>query len=205
MAEQSVTRSGKGSSQRKSEAQSVSRGGKGSLRVTDVPKTTQTNPVGRRYGVAIGPQRSDFVARMPAPTGEARIGSPLNRVAAALKQIGPAARKATPAPVVKPASQVVSNVVRERLSPAPATKTAVAPKAKETAYQRQQRMAQQKMGVVGPRSTANKASSGTRSTGGGMRSSGGGAVGSTSGTRGYSSGGNAGRGDVGGGRRGGGR
>jgi hypothetical protein len=144
-----------------------------------------------------------YAKAMPAPTGEEVTGNRLNKVASALRQIGPAVRKATPA---APKQQVVSNVVRERVSPVPAA--AAAPKAKETAYQRQQRMAQQKMGVVGPRSAASKTSSsagGMRSTGGGSRSSGGGAVGSTSGTRGYSSGGNVGRGDVGAGRRGGGR
>lgn len=143
-----------------------------------------------------------YAKAMPAPTGEEVTGNRLNKVASALRQIGPAVRKATPA---APKQQVVSNVVRERLSRVPATKTAVTPKAKETAYQRQQRMALEKMGVAGPRGGTSKASSGTRSTGGGMRSSGGGAVGSTSGTRGYGSGGNVGRGDVGAGRRGGGR
>jgi len=136
-----------------------------------------------------------------------------------------------------PAAQVVSNVTRERTSPVPSrtaqptrmgvnpvtgkttgftsgtttgktmTKAGTAYKTTETAYQRQQRLAKEKTGVLGPtsvRSTSSSAGS-VRSTGGGSRSSGGGAVGSTSGTRGYSSGGNAGRGDVGAGRRGGGR
>jgi hypothetical protein len=207
MAEQSVTRSGKSSSQRRSEAQTVSRTGKGGLQASVVGKTTKANPIGRRYDAAIGPQRPSGL-RYAQPIGPSNRGFisggegivALNNVRMTPTRTAP---KATPN--IAPAAQVVSNVVRERLSPAPATKTAVAPKAKETAYQRQQRMAQQKMGVAGPRGAASKASSGTRSTGGGMRSSGGGAVGSTSGTRGYSSGGNVGRGDVGAGRRGGGR
>lgn len=207
MAEQSVTRSGKGSSQRRSEAQSVSRTGKGDLQTSVHSKTTMANPAGRRYGEKIGPQRPSGL-RYAQPIGPSNKGSvPGGMGITALKsaRMTPTSMAPQATPNIAPAAQVVSNVVRERVSPAPATKTAVAPKAKETAYQRQQRMAQQKMGVAGPRGAASKASSGTRSTGGGMRSSGGGAVGSTSGTRGYSSGGNAGRGDVGGGRRGGGR
>jgi hypothetical protein len=207
MAEQSVTRSGKSSSQRRSEAQSVSRTGKGDLQTSVYGKTTTANPVGRRYGEKIGPQRPSGL-RYAQPIGPSNKGSVLGGMGiTALKsaRMTPTSMAPKATPNIAPAAQVVSNVVRERVSPAPATKTAVAPKAKETAYQRQQRMAQQKMGVAGPRGTASKASSGTRSTGGGMRSSGGGAVGSTSGTRGYSSGGNVGRGDVGAGRRGGGR
>lgn len=157
------------------------------------------DPTARRgYKPAAGMDKVG-VKQMPAPTGESVVGNRLNKVASALKQVGPAFRAVTPK------QQVVSNVMRERVTPVPAAKTAAAPKAKETAYQRQQRMAQQKMGVAGPRGGVSKTSSGgMRSTGGGSRS-GGGAVGSTSGTRGYSSGGNAGRGDVGAGRRGGGR
>jgi hypothetical protein len=205
MAEQSVTRSGKSSSQRRSEVQRVSRTGKGDLQVTDVPKTTMANPIGRRYGEKIGPQRPSGL-RYAQPIGPSNKGSvPGGMGITALKsaRMTPTSMAPKATPNIAPAAQVVSNVVRERVSPVPAA--AAAPKAKETAYQRQQRMAQQKMGVAGPRGAASKASSGTRSTGGGMRSSGGGAVGSTSGTRGYSSGGNVGRGDVGAGRRGGGR
>jgi hypothetical protein len=209
MAEQSVTRSGKSSSQRRSEAQSVSRTGKGDLQTSVYGKTTTANPVGRRYGEKIGPQRPSGL-RYAQPIGPSNKGSvPGGMGITALKsaRMTPTSMAPKATPNIAPAAQVVSNVVRERVSPAPATKTAVAPKAKETAYQRQQRMVQQKMGVAGPRGGTSKASSagGMRSTGGGSRSSGGGAVGSTSGTRGYSSGGNVGRGDVGAGRRGGGR
>ena len=207
MAEQSVTRSGKGSSQRRSEAQTVSRTGKGGLQTSVHGKTTMANPVGRRYAEKIGPKRPEGL-RYAQPIGPSNKGSvPGGMGITALKSARMTPTRSAPqaTPNIAPAAQVVSNVTRERLSPAPAAKTAAAPKVKETAYQRQQRMAQQKMGVAGPRGGASKTSSGgMRSTGGGSRS-GGGAVGSTSGTRGYSSGGNAGRGDVGAGRRGGGR
>jgi hypothetical protein len=166
-----------------------------------------------------------------------RLAQAATAMRAAGQKMTTAAKKA-PGPTVVPTSQVISNVTRERTSPVPSrpaaparmgvtpatgkttgftsgtktgattTKAGKAFKTAESAYQRQQRMALEKMGVVGPRGGASKTSSsagGMRSTGGGSRSSGGGAVGSTSGTRGYSSGGNTGRGDVGAGRRGGGR
>lgn len=202
MAEQSVTRSGKSSSQRRSEAQTVSRTGKGSLQTSVHGKTTMANPVGRRYAEKIGPKRPEGL-RYAQPIGPSNRGSvPGGQGIVALKNslMRPTAAAPKATPNVMPAAQVVSNVVREKVTPVPAAKTAAAPKVKETAYQRQQRMVQQKMGVAGPRGGVSKASSG------GMRSTGGGgAVGSTSGTRGYGSGGNTGRGDVGAGRRGGGR
>jgi len=225
MAEQSVTRSGKSSSQRRSEAQSVSRTGKGDLQTSVYGKTTTANPIGRRYASPIGPSNRGFI-----PGGDGIMA--LNNI-----RMTPTSKAPKATPNVIPAAQVISNVTRERTSPAasrpaaPArmatnpvtgkttgftsgtktgktmTKAGTAFKTAETAYQRQQRLAKEKTGVLGPTSVRSTASSagGMRSTGGGSRSSGGGAVGSTSGTRGYSSGGNVGRGDVGAGRRGGGR
>jgi hypothetical protein len=226
MAEQSVTRSGKSSSQRKSEAQSVSRAGKGDLQTGVYGKTTMANPIGRRYASPIGPSNRGFI-----PGGDGIMA--LNNI-----RMTPTSKAPKATPNVIPAAQVISNVTRERTSPAPSrpaaparmgvtpatgkttgftsgtktgttmTKAGKAFKTAESAYQRQQRMALEKMGVAGPRGGTSKTSSsagGMRSTGGGSRSSGGGAVGSTSGTRGYGSGGNVGRGDVGAGRRGGGR
>jgi hypothetical protein len=192
------------------------------------------DPTSRR-GYAPANMSGVGAKKMPSPTGEETIDirGYLGDERTGIRKTVPGARK--PA---APKQQVVSNVTRERPSPTPAsappparmatnpvtgkttgftsgsktgttmTKAGKAFKTAESAYQRQQRMALEKMGVAGPRGGTSKTSSsagGMRSTGGGSRSSGGGAVGSTSGTRGYGSGGNVGRGDVGAGRRGGGR
>lgn len=226
----SVTRSqsnrgAKSDSQRRSEAQTVVRSGKGDLQVSNVPKTTDTNPVGRRYGVAIGPSNVGYVPGGYGITGLSNVRLTPTTNAPRATVTG---TRITPA-----AQQVITNVVRERTSPTPSrtsttpsrmevnrvtgkttgftsgkttgttvTKTGTAYKTNETAYQRAQRLAQEKMGVVGPsRATGGSIYGGPSSS----RSTGGGAVGSSSGTRGYSSGGNVGRGDVGAGRRGGGQ
>jgi hypothetical protein len=237
MAEQSVTRSasGKSSSQRKSEPLRTSYAGKGSLQQTVNRPSKGALERMRDYSEAQA-QR----VRAATNAGTIDIRGYLGDERTGIRKTVAGARKpAAPVAVsVVPASQVISNVTRERTSPVPSrpaaparmatnpvtgkttgftsgsktgstvTKAGTAFKTAESAYQRQQRMALEKMGVAGPRGGASKTSSsggGMRSTGGGSRSSGGGAVGSTSGTRGYGSGGNVGRGDVGAGRRGGGR
>jgi hypothetical protein len=188
MAKSSVTRSGMGapgktSSQRKSEAQTVSRTGKGDLQTGVFGKTTTANPIGRRYGEPIGPSYKGTV-----PGGYGIVG--LNDV-----RMLPTANAPKASPTVRPAAQVITNVVRERTTPTttsrstqPArmdvnrvtgkttgftsgtttgtttTKSGTAYKTSESAYERQQRMAREKMGVAGP------SSGGMRSTGGGSSS-----------------------------------
>ena len=202
-----------------------------------VPSDSQSSSVTRSGNKTRGPGYS--LAGGQGVLG-INFGGRLAQAATAMRAAGQkmtTAAKKAPGPTVVPTSQVISNVTRERTSPAPSrpaaparmgvtpatgkttgftsgtktgttmSKAGTAYKTAETAYQRQQRLAKEKTGVLGPtsvRSTSSSAGS-VRSTGGGSRSSGGGAVGSTSGTRGYSSGGNTGRGDVGAGRRGGGR
>lgn len=183
MANQSVTRSGKSSSQRRSEAQSVVRSTKGDLQISNVPKTTDTNPIGRRYAEPIGPSNRGSV--------QGGYGIPgLSNVR--MTPTANAPRATVTGTRVVPAAQVISNVVRERTSPTPSrttsaparmevnrttgnttgftsgtttgstmTKSGTAYKTSESAYERQQRMAAEK-------------------SGGSMRSTGGGSGGSSS-------------------------
>jgi hypothetical protein len=185
---------------------------KGDFQGSTQPKSKLSGgfgPFGIKYSKPIGPVK---------PVG-LRMDEYSRQQLAKLKQ--PAApAPAVPKPKPKPA-QVIRTTVSERITPvkaaAPArmavnratgnttgfttgkttgstvTKSGTAYKTPETAYQRQQRISQEKSGVAGPSRSTGGASSASRSTGGASRS--------TGGTRAS----NPSRGDVGAGRRGGGR
>ena len=107
-------------------------------------KTTMTNPIGRRYGEAIGPMKPKSVPRTFVPPPR--------------KPVPPAV--AVLPPVKKPPVQVISNVVRERPTP---TKAAPPARAKPPAT---------RFGVVTGTTTGTKTGGGGGYGGGGTRGGG---------------------------------